>query len=50
MVGHRPFTLGTGQVIPVLIKAEFLDGDAPDEKPAPWVRIIPCEKPPPPAI
>lgn len=42
---HREFRLGTGQVIPVLIKAEVLDGEAPHEEPKPWMTITPCAEP-----
>ena len=47
---HREFSLGTGQVIPVLIKAEVLEGAAPYEKPKPWMKIIPCAETPAPTV
>lgn len=47
---HRDFSLGTGQVIPVLIKAQVLEGAAPHEEPKPWMRITPCPKPPAPIV
>lgn len=47
---HRVFRLGTGQVIPVLIKAEILEGEAPHEEPKPWMTITPCPEPPAPTV
>ena len=47
---HREFRLGTGQVIPVLIKAQILEGEAPHEEPEPWMPIIPCAEPPAPRV
>ncbi|CBF77060.1 hypothetical protein AN4653.2 [Aspergillus nidulans FGSC A4] len=36
VVGHRPFTLETGGVIPVLVKAESRAGPAPERVIEPW--------------
>lgn len=47
VLGHRAFGLGTGQAIPVLVKAETLPGAGPPKKDAPWETISTCSKPPP---
>ncbi|KAK0116756.1 hypothetical protein ONS96_012607 [Cadophora gregata f. sp. sojae] len=44
---HRAFGLGTGQAIPVLVKAEKLPGAGPPKKDAPWETVSTCSKPPP---
>ncbi|TVY65628.1 putative phosphoglycerate mutase [Lachnellula suecica] len=35
VLGHRNFGLGTGQVIPVLVKAEWVSGDGPSKEKGP---------------
>jgi broad specificity phosphatase PhoE len=47
VVGHRTFGLGTGQVIPVLVKAETVSGTAPTSTIAPWTTVTTCATPPP---
>ncbi|PBP19386.1 phosphoglycerate mutase family protein [Diplocarpon rosae] len=46
ILNHRPFPLGTGQAIPILIKAEKVPGKAPPPKDAPWVPVATCSQPP----
>ncbi|CAG8954695.1 hypothetical protein HYFRA_00004617 [Hymenoscyphus fraxineus] len=57
VIGHQPFRLATGAVIPVLIKAETIKGhpppvatpvDFPDWED--WLPISPCSEPPPPPL
>ncbi|KAK6579597.1 hypothetical protein PZA11_007833 [Diplocarpon coronariae] len=43
---HRLFPLGTGQAIPILIKAEKVPGPAPPPKEAPWEPVATCSQPP----
>ncbi|KAK2625307.1 hypothetical protein QTJ16_005676 [Diplocarpon rosae] len=46
VLNHRPFPLGTGQAIPILIKAEKVPGKAPPLKDAPWHPVATCSQPP----
>jgi hypothetical protein len=46
VLGHRSFGLGTGQAIPVLVKAEVVDGTAPVPNPEPWQPVKTCTTPP----
>lgn len=46
VLGHREFGLGTGQVIPILVKVEKVFGVKPRIEPAPWEKVEKCEKPP----
>lgn len=46
MLGHRTFSLGTGQVIPVLVKAEVVDGTAPSSTGASYSTVSTCAAPP----
>ncbi|KAI6714319.1 GPI anchored protein [Diplocarpon mali] len=41
---HRRFPLGTGQAIPILIKAEKVPGAAPPPKEAPWEPVATCSQ------
>ncbi|CZT45224.1 related to GPI anchored protein [Rhynchosporium secalis] len=50
VLNHRVFGLGTGQAIPVLVKAEKLPGPAPVKGDAPWMPVKTCSEPPPAAI
>lgn len=45
VLGHRPFNLKTGAVIPVLVKAENVD-KAPSTHSAPWTVSPHCTEPP----
>lgn len=47
MLGHREFRLGTGQMIPVLVKIERVKGTLPPVVSAPWERPETCSEPPP---
>ena len=47
VLGHRDFALGTGQVIPVLVKIVKVIGVPPVVKPAPWQEEKTCSEPPP---
>lgn len=47
VLGHRAFGLGTGQAIPVLVKAEKVPGAKPPMKETKWETISTCSKPPP---
>ena len=47
MVGHRAFGLGTGQIIPVLVKAEKVDGTEPTTTVEPSTTVSMCAAPPP---
>ena len=49
MLGHRKFGLGTGQVIPVLVKAEVIDGTEPSGTAAPYSKVSTCAAPPAPS-
>lgn len=46
VLGHRTFSLSTGQVIPVLVKAETVDGAAPTSTIAPYTTVSTCSAPP----
>jgi len=46
VLGHRPFGLSTGQVIPVLVKAERVSGTAPTPTIAPYTTVSTCPAPP----
>ncbi len=46
VLGHREFGLGTGQIIPVLVKAEKIQGNPPPVKNAPWAPVTSCTEPP----
>lgn len=46
VLGHRPFRLATGAVIPVLVKAETVDGPAPITATVPYEAICTCTSPP----
>ncbi|KAL3423297.1 phosphoglycerate mutase [Phlyctema vagabunda] len=46
VVGHRTFKLSTGAVIPVLIKAEEIEGPAASSSIASWVAEATCTVPP----
>ena len=46
VLGHREFGLGTGQVIPVLVKAERVVGDLPASGDTPWEKVDLCSEPP----
>ncbi|KAL2070226.1 hypothetical protein VTL71DRAFT_13252 [Oculimacula yallundae] len=43
---HRAFSLGTGQVIPVLVKAEVIAANPPATSTLPWNAISTCAPPP----
>ncbi|CAG8972198.1 hypothetical protein HYALB_00007340 [Hymenoscyphus albidus] len=53
VLGHQPFRLETGVVIPVLVKAETIKGHAPVTTPVDWpdwedwLPISTCSEPPP---
>ncbi|EPE29330.1 Phosphoglycerate mutase-like protein [Glarea lozoyensis ATCC 20868] len=47
VLGHRVFSLGTGQVIPVLVKAEKAAGTGPPREKGPYFKVPTCPKPPP---
>ncbi|KAH6674129.1 histidine phosphatase superfamily [Halenospora varia] len=42
---HRNFSLGTGQVIPVLVKAERVSGEGPSREKGPYTTISRCPMP-----
>ncbi|KAL3424490.1 phosphoglycerate mutase family protein [Phlyctema vagabunda] len=46
VLGHRVYKLGTGQIIPVFVKAEMVDGELPDPGDTEWEKPETCEKPP----
>lgn len=46
VLGHRTFGLSTGQVIPVLVKAETVEGEAPMSTVAPYTTVSTCSAPP----
>ncbi|KAB8298269.1 hypothetical protein EYC80_002002 [Monilinia laxa] len=48
VVEHRPFKLATGAVLPVLVKAETVTGEAVTLSPLPWTPLKTCTSPPPP--
>lgn len=45
VLGHRPFNLNTGAIIPVLVKAEKVD-KVPSTHSAPWTVSPHCTEPP----
>lgn len=45
VVGHRTFGLGTGQVIPVLVKAQVVMGEALPSASAPYTTVSSCAYP-----
>ncbi|KAI9048773.1 hypothetical protein LZ554_007604 [Drepanopeziza brunnea f. sp. 'monogermtubi'] len=47
VLGHREFGLGTGQAIPVLVKAEQVPAARPPQKEAPWEKVETCSEIPP---
>ncbi|KAG9229240.1 histidine phosphatase superfamily [Amylocarpus encephaloides] len=47
VLGHQTFSLGTGQVIPVLVKAEKVAGEGPPREKGPYTRVSTCAAPPP---
>jgi hypothetical protein len=47
VIGHREFGLETGQVIPVLVKAETVMAREPPVQKAPWTTVPTCTAPPP---
>ncbi|KAI1005377.1 putative phosphoglycerate mutase [Podosphaera aphanis] len=46
VLGHRDFMLGTGQVIPILVRIEKKEGVLPPEKKAAWFMPETCSEPP----
>ncbi|KAH8685948.1 histidine phosphatase superfamily [Tricladium varicosporioides] len=44
---HRSFSLGTGQVIPVLVRAEMVHGEGPSRAKGPYTTISKCPMPTP---
>ena len=46
VMGHRKFGLGTGQAIPVLVKAEVIRGTAPEITGPPDTTPSTCPAPP----
>lgn len=46
VIGHRPFNLGTGQVIPVLVKAEKVYGASSSIAIPPATTVSTCTAPP----
>ncbi|KAL2073622.1 hypothetical protein VTL71DRAFT_10948 [Oculimacula yallundae] len=46
VLNHRVFGLGTGQAIPVLVKAEKVPGSKPIKGDAPWTTVSTCSEPP----
>lgn len=47
VLGHIPFSLGTGQVIPVLVKAQTIRSQAPATTTMPWTASAWCTNAPP---
>ncbi|QSZ34584.1 hypothetical protein DSL72_006178 [Monilinia vaccinii-corymbosi] len=45
---HRVFRLATGAILPVLVKAETMTGNAAKVSPLPWIPVKTCASPPPP--
>ncbi|KAH8596523.1 phosphoglycerate mutase [Bisporella sp. PMI_857] len=46
VIGHRAFRLSTGQVIPVLVRQDIVEGTAPTTTIEPWTTISTCTTPP----
>jgi hypothetical protein len=46
VLGHIPFSLATGAVIPILVKAETLSGEAPATTVFPYTSQVVCNMPP----
>ncbi|RDW60896.1 phosphoglycerate mutase family protein [Coleophoma cylindrospora] len=46
VLGHREFGLGTGEAIPVLVRAEWKEGDGPVLDGGEWMRPVTCKEPP----
>lgn len=46
VVGHRPFRLATGAVIPVFVKAEVVPGPEPPRQIDPPTRVPECKSDP----
>ena len=46
MLGHIPFGLSTGAVIPVLVKAETIGGPGPTTAVLPYTSQVVCNAPP----
>lgn len=42
---HRTFALGTGQVIPVFVRAEEVVGEGPNREKGPYTTVSTCSKP-----
>jgi hypothetical protein len=47
VLGHQAFSLATGQVIPVLVKAEIIQAPPTPVTTLPWTTISTCATPPP---
>jgi hypothetical protein len=47
VLGHQPFGLSTGQVIPVLVKAETIEAKPVVTATLPWTTISTCSTQPP---
>ncbi|KUJ06823.1 phosphoglycerate mutase-like protein [Mollisia scopiformis] len=47
VLGHQPFSLSTGAVIPVLVKAEIIQRDVPATTTLPWTALSTCSTVPP---
>lgn len=47
VLGHRTFSLSTGAVIPVLVKAETIQGTPASTASVPWTTISTCSTVPP---
>lgn len=47
VLGHRAFSLSTGAVIPVLVKAETIQSNPPTTATLPWTTISTCSTIPP---
>jgi len=47
VLGHQPFSLSTGAIIPVLVKAQFVSGEAPATTTQPWQASSWCTNGPP---
>lgn len=46
VLGHTPFGLSTGAVIPILVKAETISGTAPTTTVLPYTSQVVCDMPP----
>jgi hypothetical protein len=46
VLNHQAFSLSTGAVIPVLVKAETISGDAASTATLPWTTLSTCTSPP----